>query len=246
MGVREGRFKSTPRKDRRRLNGKITNCGLAFTWDIRVRERIMHQLYATAGSGNCFKPQLLMAQLGIPWQTIWVDVLLGENRRPAFLAMNPAGTVPFLRLDAGDEIAESNAMLWALAQDSALLPTHPVEQAMIVQWMIFEQTRLEPFLSPARFFTTILPGKTAEKAMEIDAWREKAEKGMARLEGHLRDHDFLVAGRYSIADIALYGYVHVADEAGLDFCAYPAIAEWCGRVRQTPGYIGMMSLAEAA
>ncbi|MEM7506100.1 MAG: glutathione S-transferase N-terminal domain-containing protein [Pseudomonadota bacterium] len=126
----------------------------------------MHQLYATAGSGNCFKPQLMMTQLGIPYRTIWVDVLRGESRHPDYLAMNPAGTVPFLRLSDDREIAESNAMLWALAHDSALLPTHPIEQAMIVQWMIFEQTRLEPFIAPARFFTTIVPTRR-----RIKHWR---------------------------------------------------------------------------
>ncbi|MEO0999848.1 MAG: glutathione S-transferase N-terminal domain-containing protein, partial [Pseudomonadota bacterium] len=111
----------------------------------------MDTLYATFGSGNCYKAHLAFRQLDKPYQTRWVDVLKGETRQPAYLAVNPEGTVPCLVTEGGTMIAESNAMLWYIAGNSKLIPRTHLERAEAVQWMIFEQRRLEPFISPARF-----------------------------------------------------------------------------------------------
>lgn len=206
----------------------------------------MHTLYATPGSGNCYKIELVMRQLGVAYRTEFVDVLKGETRQAEYLAINPKGTVPFLRLSDGRVIAESNAMLWYLAAGSHLAPTSPYDQAMAVEWMIFEQTRLEPNISPARFFTTILPARRDEMRDAIVDWQHKGKEGLRLLNAHLRGHDFIAGGAYSIADIAVYGYVHVADEGGFDLSVYPAVMAWIGRVAATPHYVAMDALPVAA
>ena len=206
----------------------------------------MHKLYATYGSGNCYKAHLVMSQLDLAYETIWVDVLKGENREPWYTALNAHGTVPFLRLADGGDIAESNAMLWYLAKGSDLCPATAIDEAMTVQWMIFEQTKLEPNISPARFFTTILPEKRVEMADQIKAWQTKGVEGLAKLNRHLENRAFMVGERYSIADIAIYGYTHVADQGGFDLEAFPAITNWIARVRQSPRFVDMLTFAPAA
>ncbi len=207
----------------------------------------MHQLYATYGSGNCYKAHLVMSQLGIAYETTWVDVLAGETREGWFATLNPNGTVPFLCLPDGSSIAESNAMLWYLAKGSDLFPRTALEEAMTVQWMIFEQTKLEPNISPARFFTTIVPERQAEMAGQIVTWQVKGAEGLAKLDRHLDDRNFVVGDRYTIADIAIYGYVHVAGEGGFDLPAFPAVERWLSRVQQSSGYADMpVFCAEAA
>ena len=206
----------------------------------------MHQLYATYGSGNCYKAHLVMSQLSIAYNTTWVDVLAGETREGWFLALNPNGTVPFLRLEGGASIAESNAMLWYLAKGSALFPVSAYAEAMAVQWMIFEQTRLEPNISPARFFTTILPEKREAMAEQIAGWQAKGNDSLTRLDRHLRHQDFVAGDRYTIADIAIYGYTHVAGEGGFDLSDFPAITDWLSRVRQSKGYVDMPTFCAAA
>jgi len=206
----------------------------------------MHILYATAGSGNCFKAHLVMNQLGIAYRTKLIDVLKGETRQPAFLAINPNGTVPYLRLSDGKGIAESNAMLCYLAAGSDLAPQSSYDEAMAVQWMIFEQTRLEPNISPARFFTSIVPSRRDEMKAAITEWQRKGEEGLKLLDAHFRDNDFALGGRYSIADIALYGYTHVAQEGGFDLASHKGIMDWIARVASTPGYVAMYALPDAA
>jgi glutathione S-transferase len=206
----------------------------------------MHQLYATFGSGNCYKAHLVMSQLRLPYETTWVDVLKGETRQPWFTELSPLGTVPFLRLADGGGITESNAMLWYLAKGSELFPTSALDEALTLQWMIFEQTKLEPNISPARFFTTILPEKKAEMASQIKDWQEKGVLGLTGLNRHLDSQDFIVGQHYSIADIAIYGYTHVADQGGFDLAEFPAIERWIERVQQSAGYVDMLSFRPAA
>lgn len=206
----------------------------------------MDTLFATFGSGNCFKAHLAFQQLGRPYETRWIDVLKGEQKSDAFLELNPMGTVPYLLTDEGDGIAESNAMLWHIARGSELAPQSNLEETMTVQWMIFEQTKLEPFISPARFFSVILPERKDEMASEIAQWQEKARVGMSHLNAHLAMRDFVVGGRYSIADIAIFGYVNVADEAGLDFGLYPAVEQWIERVANQSRYQPILSFNAAA
>lgn len=206
----------------------------------------MKTLYATIGSGNCFKAHLVMKQLNIPYRCVNVDVLKGETKSADYLAVNPAGTVPFLRLEDGSGIAESNAMLWYLSAGTALFPRSAYDEAQTVEWMIIEQTRLEPKISPARFFTTILPERRAEMADQIAKWQEEGRAGLKRLDQHLSRRDFVVGDYYSIADIAVYGYVHVADEGGFDMAEYPYVRAWCSRVSATRNYTPMMELPAAA
>lgn len=205
----------------------------------------MHQLYACLGSGNCLKPWLVMNQLGLPFDLHLVDVLKGEQKTPKYLAINPLGVVPYLVTDTGQGIGESNAMLWYLAEDSDLMPGSKSERAEALQWMFFEQSKLEPFISPARFFTTILPHERAARATDIENWTSAAKPGLARLDNHLSDRQFMLASGYSIADIALFGYVHVLEEAGLSLQDYPSIANWIDAVSQTDGFRPLSQLGTA-
>ncbi|MBP2547321.1 glutathione S-transferase [Neorhizobium galegae] len=206
----------------------------------------MYTLYATKGSGNCMKPFLIMCQLGIDFDVLEVDVLRGETRGDAFLGVNPAGAVPYLMTQDGVGVGESNAMLWLLADGSHLVPETALLRAKSLQWMFFEQSKLEPFISPARFLGHIAPHLGVGREAEISAWRDKAKAGLAVLDAHLRQHDFLVGDRYGITDVALFGYVHVADEAGIDMRIFPSVQAWIDRVSQTPGFVPLAKLCARA
>ena len=186
-----------------------------------------------------------MNQLGQPFQLALVDVLTGEQKSQAFLNINPLGVVPYLVTETGQGIGESNAMLWYLAEGSPLMPDSQAERAAALQWMFFEQSKLEPFISPARFFTTILPDQREARADDIKAWQDAAEAGLFRLDAHLSGSDFMLASGYSIADIAVFGYVHVLEEAGLSMADYPAIGQWVDRVSTTDGFRPLSELGQA-
>ena len=203
-------------------------------------------LYATAGSGNCFKPFLVLSQLRKEFQVVHVDVLSGQTRSDAFLAINSAGAVPYLEVAAGEGVGESNAMLWLLADGSDLLPSTPLDRARSLQWMFFEQSKLEPFISPARFLSFIAPDRGKGRELEIEAWREKAKAGLSVLDRHLQNREFMLGANYGITDIALFGYVHVGGEAGIDMSLFPAICAWIARVEQTPGFVPLNQLCRNA
>ena len=194
----------------------------------------MSTLYACLGSGNCFKPWLAAQQLGRPVELALIDVLKGEQKSPAFLAINPLGVVPYLQLQPGQGLGESNAMAWYLCEQSHLMPQTARERAEALQWMFFEQSRLEPFISPARFCTTILP--QPDRAAEIAQWQSRAQPGLARLDAHLSQRQFILESGYSVADIAVFGYVHLIEEAGLSLSAVPSVARWVDAVCQTDGF----------
>lgn len=187
-----------------------------------------------------------MQQLGLDYETVWIDVLKGETRTLKYLAINPNGTVPFLKLDDGTGIAQSNAMLWYLSKGSNFHPQTAYDEALTVDWMLYEQTRLEPFISPARFYTTILPEKRAEMAKAIEGWQSEGAKGLAHLNAYLAPRDFMLGDRYSIADIAVYGYVHVAADGGFDMNLYRHVQSWCNRVASIHDHVPLMDLARAA
>lgn len=189
-------------------------------------------LYYTPGSGNSLKPALVAHHTGRPLHRVRIDVLAGESRQPAFLAINPRGQLPYLVTSDGQGLGESNAIAWYLAEGSALMPAQPLERAQAVQWMIFEQTALEPFISPARFFTAIVPGEREARAAEIAAWQAAAQPGLARLDAHLTGRDFVVGRQVSVADIAVYGYTHLAEEGGIGLAAYPAVQTWIAQVQR--------------
>ena len=196
----------------------------------------MIKLYACLGSGNCFKPWLAMNQLGIEFELSLIDVLTGQQKSPDYLAINPLGVVPFLVTERGQGIGESNAMLWYLADGTLLMPKTAAGRAEALQWMFFEQSKLEPLISPARFFTTILPSERENRAEDIARWQDAAESGLARLDAHLSSRQFVLETGYSVADIAVFGYVHVLEEAGLRMIDYPAVARWIEAVCATPGF----------
>lgn len=202
----------------------------------------MNTLYITRGSGNCHKPFLAFNQVRKPFRLIEVDVLAGETKSDAFYALNPLGVVPYLVTGDGNGIRESNAMLWFICDGSPLMPETATERALSLQWMFFEQSRLEPFLSPARFLSHIAPDRAAGREADIVVWQQKARDGLAILNGHLSDHDFMLGERYGITDIALFGYVHVASEAGLDMAEFPAVSAWIERVANTRGFAPLSTL----
>ena len=204
----------------------------------------MVKLYACLGSGNCFKPWLAMSQLGISTELHLVDVLKGEQKSTEYLAINPLGVVPFMLTGGGHGIGESNAMLWYLAEGSHLMPQSPEERAEALQWMFFEQSKLEPFISPARFFTTILPSEREARAADIKTWQQAAIPGLMRLDAHLTTRTFVLSSGYSIADIAMFGYVHVMDEAELPMSDYPAIQAWVTAVEATDGFLPLSQLGQ--
>lgn len=205
----------------------------------------MVKLYACLGSGNCFKPWLVMQQLGQDFDLKLIDVLKGEQKSPEYLNINPLGVVPYLETKPGQGVGESNAMLWYLAEGSHLIPADRAERAEALQWMFFEQSKLEPYISPARFFTTIVPQQRAAQTDNIANWQSLAEPGLFRLDAHLAQRKFMLASGYSITDIAVFGYVHVLEEAGLSMGDFPAIERWINDVTQTDGFRPLVELGQA-
>ena len=206
----------------------------------------MLKLYACLGSGNCFKPWLAMHQLGTKFELHMINVLAGEQKSSEYLTVNPLGVVPYMQTDGGVGIGESNAMLWYLAEDTELMPETPEERAEALQWMFFEQSKLEPFISPARLFTTILPSEREARSDDIERWQDAATTGLTRLDAHLSERKFMLGSGYSIADIALFGYVHVLDEAGLRMADFPAIENWVASVSQTDRFRPLSELGHSA
>lgn len=193
------------------------------------------RLYDYWESGNCYKVRLLLNQLGMPFERVAVDILQGETRQPDFLARNPNHRVPLVEWPDGRCLAESNAILFFLADGSSLLPTDSWDRAKVLQWLFFEQYSHEPYIAVVRFwhFADMLEANE-------DALPEKMERGYHALdvmESHLADKEFFVADQYSIADIALYAYTHVAHEGGFDLAGYGAVSAWLYRVAAQPGHI---------
>ncbi|SIO18156.1 glutathione S-transferase [Octadecabacter temperatus] len=202
----------------------------------------MTELYACVGSGNCMKPWLALKQLGKDFNLKMVDVLKGEQKDAHYLAVNPMGVVPFLVTSEGEGIGESNAILWYLAEGSYLMPQTEKARAEALQWMFFEQSKLEPYIAPARFFTHIVPQERESHLDDIAAWQKAARPGLAKLDTHLATRRFILEQGYSVADIALFGYVHVLQEAGLDMNETPNIARWIEDVTQTENFSSLDEL----
>lgn len=200
-------------------------------------------LYVTEGSGNSFKPALALHQLGKSCDLRFVDVLAGQTRQPAFLAVNKAGQVPYYLDEEGVGFAQSNAMLWRIADGTSLMPDTAGGRATALQWMFFEQTRLEPNISPARFYTAIVPHRAAEFAADIPRWQAGAVAGLALLDEHLASSRFIVKRYgYSIGDIGVFGYVHMAEQAGVDLGPFRAVRKWIARVQATPRFASVGDL----
>jgi glutathione S-transferase len=197
----------------------------------------MLRLHDSLTSGNGFKVRLLLAQLGIPFERIEYDLDRGETRTPAFLATNPNGRVPTLELEDGTFLPESNAILWYLAEGTPFLPDGRRERASVLQWMFFEQYSHEPNIATVRFWITHKVAPTPLIELSIPAKRKQGETALGVMEQHLATRRFFVGERYTIADIALYAYTHVAHEGGFDLGPYPYVRAWIARVADQPGYI---------
>ena len=200
----------------------------------------MYRLYAMAGSGNCYKVELALHQLDLPHEIEAVDILAGESRTDRFLEKNPNGRVPLLELPDGRRLAESNAMLLYLARATPLLPEDAYEQALVHQWMFFEQYSHEPFIATNRFWLHLLKDRDGHAA-QLAANQPKGEAALALMNTHLLNRQFLVAERYTVADIALYAYTHVAPEGGYSLAPYPALRAWLDRVAEQPRHTTMRS-----
>ena len=198
----------------------------------------MFTLYEFSSSGNCYKLRLAMAQLGISFRRIEKDITRGETRATDFLAINPNGRIPVLVTPDNKVLPESNAALWYLGKDSKLMPEDDFQQAQALQWMFFEQYNHEPNIATSRYWIHVL----GEREKYAEALVEKQQKGhdaLRVMESHLSGRNFFVGSDYSIADIALYAYTHVAGQGGFSLDAYPAIRGWLERVERQPGYVAM-------
>jgi len=195
----------------------------------------MLRLYDNLFSGNGYKVRLLLTQLGVAFERIELDILKGATRTPEFLRKNPNGRIPVLELEQGEFLAESNAILFYLADSTPFLPSDRFQRAQVLQWMFFEQYSHEPNIATVRFW--MHSEITDERRALLPGKRKLGYAALDVMEGHLKTRAFFVANRYSIADIALYAYTHVADEGGFDLGRYPSIRAWLDRVRSQPRHI---------
>jgi glutathione S-transferase len=195
-------------------------------------------IYGMRASGNCYKLQLLLDQLGREYRWVDVDSAHGETRTSGYLAKNPNGKVPLLELDDGRRLAESDAILCYLAEGTPFLPDDSWLRAQTLQWLFFEQYSHEPCIAVARFIRGWLPADHPRQA-EVPALLQKGAQVLAVMEQHLAGREWFVGERYGIADIALYAYTHCARDGGFDLSAFPHICAWLSRVQAQPGYTPM-------
>ena len=196
----------------------------------------MLTVYGMADSGNCYKVKLALEQLQRPYRWVEVSTTKGETRTADFLARNPNGQVPTLELEDGGFLPESGAILHYLAEGTPLLPADRLGRARVLQWMFFEQYSHEPCIAVARAILRYQPPDSPRRA-ELPRLQERGRKALAVMESHLARAPFFAAGRYTIADIALYAYTHCAADGGFDLGAYPAVRAWLERVRAQPRHV---------
>ncbi|KAA8693383.1 glutathione S-transferase family protein [Pseudomonas syringae pv. tagetis] len=199
----------------------------------------MYKVYGDYNSGNCYKVKLMLNLLGSEYEWVPVDILNGETQTPAFLEKNPNGKIPVLELEDGTCLWESNAILNFLADGSSYLPVEPRLRTQVLQWQFFEQYSHEPSVAVARFIQFYL-GLPAERMAEYRAMQKSGYRALAVMEQQLDRTPFLVGDNFSIADIALYAYTHVAHQGGFDLAPYTGIRRWLDRVKAQPGYVGML------
>jgi glutathione S-transferase len=195
----------------------------------------VYTVYGDSRSGNCYKAALILSLTGRRYAWREIDVMSGETRSPEFLRMNPNGKVPVLRLTDGRYLAESNAMLLHLAEGTVFLPEDSFQLAVVYQWLFFEQYSHEPCIAVARFIVRFA-GREAQEAERLGQLRAKGREALAVMENSLAASDFIAGDDFSIADIALYAYTHVAQEGGFDMNDFPRIMGWLGRVESFPGF----------
>ena len=196
----------------------------------------MYKLYDFLPSGNGYKIRLLLNQLQIPFELIQLDILQRETRTPEFLTKNPNGKIPLLEIASDTYISESNAILYYLSQETEYFPEDKYQQSKVMQWLFFEQFSHEPYIATPRYWISIL--------QQPDNYREQIEyrqklgyKALGVMEQHLENCNFFVGNQYTIADIALYAYTHVAQEGGFDLTKFSAIDAWLKRIKSQPRHI---------
>jgi glutathione S-transferase len=193
-------------------------------------------LYNSAVSGNCYKVRLLLAQLGVDYEIEDVSVVDRSNRRELLGDLNPGLRVPTLVLDDGRPLAESNAILWYFGDGTEYVPEDAYERAQVLQWLFFEQYTHEPHIAVARFWKTY-SGQPERFERQKERLLAGGYAALDAMESRLAGRDFLVGERYSIADVSLYAYTHVADEGGFELDGYAAIRAWLDRVAVQPGHV---------
>ena len=192
------------------------------------------RLYDYTGSCNCYKVRLLLAHLGLPYERVPVDIFAGETLTDEYAQINPARSTPVLEVD-GRYLPESNAILTFLAEGTPYLPADPFEKAQVIGWLIYEQTDVVPLIGGLRF--RLLTGRLKASDRDAERRRKGALEVLQALDEHLAARDFLVGRGYTIADIAVYGYTHRADEAGLELAPYASVRAWLARVEAQPGFM---------
>jgi glutathione S-transferase len=193
-------------------------------------------LFDSAISGNAYKVRLILSHLGIPFRRIEFSVDDGSTRTAEFLKRNPNGRVPTVQLADGSYLWESDAILYYFAEGTPYWPQDKRLRAQALQWMFFEQYSHEPYVAVVRHWVAHL-GKTLENEPQLPAKIERGYQALGVMESHLKDHAFFAGPTYSIADMALYAYTHVAPEGGFDLARYPGIRAWLDRVAAQPGHI---------
>jgi len=193
------------------------------------------RLYDYVASANCFKVRLLLAQLGREYERVPIDIFDGDTLTDEYAELNPQRSTPVLRLEDGRALIESNAILWYLASGTPFLPEDPVGQAEVCRWLIYEQSDVMPMIGGLRF--RLVTGRFAPDSQAVKRRRAGGHEVLRFLDEHLAERPFLVADRYTIADIAVYAYSHVADEATVETATYPSFRAWLERVEATSGFV---------
>jgi len=202
---------------------------------VRAAFPLSMRLYDYAASANCFKVRLLLALLGAAYERVPIDIFAGETLTDAYAALNPARETPVLELGDGRALPDSAAILAFLAEGTPFLPDDAFERAQVLRWLVYEQTAVVPAIGGLRF--RLLTGRLAPGDPEAEQRREAGLEVLALLDGELAARPFLVGARPTIADVAAYGYVHVAGEAGYDLSAFPAVEAWLARVAALSGFV---------
>ena len=195
-------------------------------------------VYGDSRSGNCYKVQLLCAELGIDYDWREVDILAGDTRTDEFLAMNPNGKIPLLVIDGRRYLPESNAILCYLAEGRALAGTTREQRAEVLAWMFWEQYSHEPYIATSRFIVKYL-GSPAGRRADLESRVQPGQRALGILERQLGRQPYIAGENYTLADIALFAYTHVADEGGFDLSGFPGINAWIERIRARPGFVAM-------
>jgi len=197
----------------------------------------MIRLYDYLISGNGYKVRLLLTQLGIPFERVELNITKGETHTPEFLSKFPNGRIPAVELPDGKLLFESNAIISYFAEGTPFMPTDRFQRARVLQWLFFEQYSHEPYIASVRYLVMHPDVKDPRRSIVDSLMRPRGYDALGVMEGHLKSREWFVGERYSVADIALYAYTHVADDGGFDLVGYPAIRAWLERVKSQPRHI---------